>query len=102
MGMFLIWGAESMKRMLAERISKQSAKGNTANGNLCGITSQSNIKSVKTIKFVDINSKSSTIRSNSVNLMGNHEKALLDGDLSHFSTERGKQMLHNSCSYVHQ
>ena len=34
-------------RLLAERISKQSAKGNTANGNLCGITSQSNIKVLK-------------------------------------------------------
>ncbi len=28
-----------------------------------------------------------------VNLFGNHEKALIDGDTSHFSTERGKQIL---------
>lgn len=28
-----------------------------------------------------------------VNLFGNHEKALIDGDTSHFSTERGKQVL---------
>lgn len=28
-----------------------------------------------------------------VNLFGNHEKALLDGDTSHFSTERGKRVL---------
>lgn len=28
-----------------------------------------------------------------VNLFGNHEKAIIDGDTSHFSTERGKQML---------
>lgn len=27
------------------------------------------------------------------NLWGNHEKALIDGDTSHFSTERGKQVL---------
>lgn len=27
------------------------------------------------------------------NIFGNHEKALLDGDTSHFSTERGKRML---------
>jgi putative phosphoesterase len=27
------------------------------------------------------------------NIFGNHEKALLDGDTSHFSTERGKQLL---------
>lgn len=35
-----------------------------------------------------------------VNLMGNHEKALLDGDLSHFSTERGKQMLQYTSSIL--
>lgn len=29
----------------------------------------------------------------SVNLFGNHEKALIDGDTSHFSTERGKRIL---------
>lgn len=29
----------------------------------------------------------------SVNLWGNHEKALIDGDTSNFSTERGKQVL---------
>lgn len=29
----------------------------------------------------------------SVNLFGNHEKALIDGDTSHFSTERGKKIL---------
>lgn len=28
-----------------------------------------------------------------INLYGNHEKALLDGNTSHFSTERGKQIL---------
>lgn len=28
-----------------------------------------------------------------INLFGNHEKALLDCDITHFSTERGKQML---------
>lgn len=28
-----------------------------------------------------------------VNIFGNHEKALLDGDTSHFSTERGKKLL---------
>lgn len=28
-----------------------------------------------------------------VNLFGNHEKALIDGDTSHFSTERGKAVL---------
>lgn len=28
-----------------------------------------------------------------VNLFGNHEKALIDGDTSHFSTERGKEVL---------
>lgn len=28
-----------------------------------------------------------------VNIFGNHEKALFDGDTSHFSTERGKQVL---------
>ena len=28
-----------------------------------------------------------------VNLFGNHEKALIDGDTSHFSTERGKRVL---------
>lgn len=28
-----------------------------------------------------------------INLFGNHEKALLDGDTTHFSTERGKQIL---------
>ena len=28
-----------------------------------------------------------------VNLFGNHEKALIDGDTTHFSTERGKQVL---------
>ncbi|MDE7092007.1 MAG: metallophosphoesterase family protein [Muribaculaceae bacterium] len=27
------------------------------------------------------------------NIWGNHEKAIFDGDLSHFSTERGKQIL---------
>jgi len=38
-------------RLLAERTSKQSAKGNTAKSNLCGIIAQSSIKSVKTIKL---------------------------------------------------
>ena len=28
-----------------------------------------------------------------INIFGNHEKALLDGDTTHFSTERGKQIL---------
>lgn len=28
-----------------------------------------------------------------VNIFGNHEKALFDGDTSHFSTDRGKQLL---------
>lgn len=37
-----------------------------------------------------------------VNLMGNHEKALLDGDLSHFSTERGKQMLQYTSSILNE
>ena len=42
------------------------------------------------------------------NLFGNHEKALIDGDTSHFSTERGKQVLyftrnrltHESLEYI--
>lgn len=29
-----------------------------------------------------------------VNLFGNHEKALFDGDTSHFSTDRGRSVLH--------
>ena len=37
--------------MLAERISKTSAKGTTAKSNLCGITGKSTIKSVKTARF---------------------------------------------------
>ena len=39
-------------RLLAERTSKQSAKGNTAKSILCGIIAQSSIKSVKTAQFV--------------------------------------------------
>ena len=35
-----------------------------------------------------------------VNLMGNHEKALLDLDLSHFSTERGKRLLEYTSSVL--
>ncbi len=35
-----------------------------------------------------------------VNLMGNHEKALLDGNLNHFSTERGKAMLEYTTSIL--
>lgn len=35
-----------------------------------------------------------------VNLMGNHEKALLDGDTVHFSTERGKQLLEYTSSIL--
>lgn len=35
-----------------------------------------------------------------VNLIGNHEKALLDGDLSHFSTERGKYLLNYTSSIL--
>lgn len=35
-----------------------------------------------------------------VNLMGNHERALLNGDLSRFSTERGKQMLEYTSSIL--
>jgi hypothetical protein len=41
-------------RLLAERISKHSAKGNTAGGILCGIIVQSPIKSVKTTKLTSI------------------------------------------------
>ncbi len=32
--------------------------------------------------------------------MGNHEKALLDGDLKHFSTERGKKLLKYTSSVL--
>lgn len=35
-----------------------------------------------------------------VNLMGNHEKALLDMDLTHFSTERGKRLLEYTSSIL--
>lgn len=35
-----------------------------------------------------------------VNLSGNHEKALIDGDTTHFSTERGKQVLDYTRSVV--
>lgn len=28
-----------------------------------------------------------------INIFGNHEKAIIDGDISHFSTERGKKIL---------
>lgn len=35
-----------------------------------------------------------------VNLMGNHEKALLDGNLNHFSTDRGKAMLEYTSSIL--
>lgn len=35
-----------------------------------------------------------------INLMGNHEKALFDRDLSHFSTERGKKMLEYTSSIL--
>lgn len=35
-----------------------------------------------------------------VNLFGNHEKALIDRDLSHFSTERGKQILDYTRSII--
>ena len=41
-------------RLLAERISKHSAKGNIAGGILCGIIVQSPIKSVKTAKLTSI------------------------------------------------
>ena len=41
-------------RLLAERISKHSAKGNIAGGILCGIIAQSPIKSVKTAKLTSI------------------------------------------------
>ncbi len=34
------------------------------------------------------------------NIFGNHEKALLDGDTVHFSTERGKQILHYTRAIV--
>lgn len=34
------------------------------------------------------------------NIFGNHEKALLDGDTVHFSTERGKQILNYTRSIV--
>jgi predicted phosphodiesterase len=36
----------------------------------------------------------------SVNLMGNHEKALLDGNLTRFSTERGKRLLEYTSSIL--
>jgi len=35
-----------------------------------------------------------------VNLMGNHEKSLIDSDLNRFSTERGKQMLDYTASIL--
>ncbi len=35
-----------------------------------------------------------------VNLMGNHEKALLELDMTHFSTERGKQFLQYTSSVL--
>ena len=41
-------------KLFPERISKQSAKGNIAIGNFCGIIAQSSIKSVKTTKLACI------------------------------------------------
>ena len=37
-----------------------------------------------------------------VNIFGNHEKALLDGDTTHFSTERGKQILGVTRSMIYE
>lgn len=35
-----------------------------------------------------------------INLLGNHEKALLDGEVNHFSTERGKRLLQYTSSVL--
>jgi len=44
---YLVFFVCQNKRLLAERISKHSAKGNTAGSKFCGITGKSTIKSVK-------------------------------------------------------